>query len=78
MRNAAFASIFLLTVAGCATEPSLRVAERRENYPATTLDNNRPLYILRSEIDNYRCAGDIKLMCEGSTGIHAMCTCRTY
>ena len=78
MRKAAFASILLLAVTGCATEPSLGVAERRKHYPATTLGNNRPLYILRSEIDNYRCAGGVKLMCEGSTGIHAMCTCRTY
>lgn len=65
------------SVAGCATGPSPGVAARREHYPAT-LVNNRPLYILRSDIDNYRCAGDIKLQCQGATMIYTMCTCRTY
>jgi hypothetical protein len=55
----------------CAVSPT---PPARERIPVV-LDNNRPLYIRRSEVDRYTCGGAIRVVCHGANRTWLMCRC---
>jgi hypothetical protein len=70
--SAAFCVFACGALAACTLTPP---SQERERLPIV-LEPDRPLYIPRAQLDSYTCEGRVRMVCDGATMAHLLCTCR--